>query len=104
LAKYKELRQQIEITMRLEDEDKAKDFERLAEMRQMSAERKKAKARLMEFGEFVDIGEVDKEDDEQSLEFNMSHKRDINVDLADAITPQKSPQLNGHSTEEKKAV
>jgi hypothetical protein len=28
----------------------------------------------------------------------MSHKRDMNVDLADAITPQKSPQLKGHST------
>jgi hypothetical protein len=45
--KYRELRQQIEVTMRLEDEEKAKDDERLTEMRQMSAERKKAKARLM---------------------------------------------------------
>jgi len=45
--KYRELRQQIEVTMRHEDEEKAKDGERLTEMRQMSAERKKAKARLM---------------------------------------------------------
>jgi hypothetical protein len=33
--------------MRLEDEEKAKNGERIAEMRHMSAERKKAKARLM---------------------------------------------------------
>ena len=82
--------------MRFEDEEKAKDGERLTEMRQMSAERKKAKARLMQFGEFVDIGEVDK--DEESLDFNSSHKRDMNVDLADAITPVKAAENISPST------
>ena len=82
--------------MRHEDEEKAKDGERLTEMRQMSAERKKAKARLMQFGEFVDIGEVDK--DEESLDFNSSHKRDMNVDLADAITPVKAAENISPST------
>ena len=82
--------------MRLEDEEKAKNGERIADMRQMSAERKKAKARLMQFGEFVDIGEVEK--DEESLDFNSSHKRDMNVDLADAITPVKAPENIPSST------
>lgn len=82
--------------MRHEDEEKAKDGERLTEMRQMSAERKKAKARLMQFGEFVDIGEVEK--DENMLDFNSSHKRDMNVDLADAITPVKAAENISPST------
>ena len=82
--------------MRHEDEEKAKDGERLTEMRQMSAERKKAKARLMQFGEFVDIGEVEK--DEESLDFNSSLKRDMNVDLADAITPVKAAENISPST------
>ncbi len=76
--------------MRLGDEEKAKNGERIAEMRQMSAERKKANARLMQFGEFVDIGAVEK--DEDSLDFNSSHKQDMNIDLADAITPVNAPE------------
>lgn len=59
-------------------------------MRQMSAERKKAKARLMQVGEFVDIGEIKQE--EEKLNFNSSLKRDMNIDLANAITPSKAPE------------
>jgi hypothetical protein len=44
----------------------------------------------MQFGEFVDIEEVE-DGPAKELVFNAS-KKDMNVDLTDAITPKKDPE------------
>ena len=66
--------------MRLDDEERAKDQERLFEARNMSAERKRQKTKLMEYGEVIEFEDPD--DDPGELVFHPSNT--INQYLPDS--------------------
>lgn len=63
------IRQQIEQTMRQEDQEKEQDLSKLKEALGKSAERASQKQKLIDFGEIVDI----EDDESQELVFDMDH-------------------------------